>query len=141
LGQDVIDGNGINSIFMWLDLTQPDKKYILPVVAGVSQFILSLMISPGGEVRDIVPNKAKSKQIQKENKKEEDTAGMAASMQRQMLYMMPVMTVFIAAKFPSGLAVYWVMTTIFSIVQQYIISGPGGLKSYWVRAQALLNRK
>ncbi len=141
LGQDAINGNGIDSIFLWLDLTQPDAKYILPVVAGVSQFILSLMISPGGEVRDIVPNKAKSKQIQKENKKEEDTAGMAASMQRQMLYMMPVMTVFIAAKFPSGLAVYWVITTIFSIVQQYIISGPGGLKSYWVRAQALLNRK
>lgn len=141
LGQDVINGNGINSIFLWLDLTQPDSRYILPVVAGVTQFILSLMISPGGEVRDIVPNKAKSKKIQQENKKEEDTAGMAASMQQQMLYMMPIMTVFIAAKFPSGLAVYWVMTTIFSIVQQYFISGLGGLKTYLVRAQALLNRK
>ncbi|MBT3249667.1 MAG: membrane protein insertase YidC [Candidatus Pacebacteria bacterium] len=141
LGHDVIDGNGINSAFLWLDLTQPDSRYILPVVAGVSQFILSLMISPGGEVRDIVPNKSKSKKIRKENKKEEDTAGMAASMQQQMLYMMPIMTVFIAAKFPSGLAVYWVMTTVFSIGQQYFISGLGGLKTYLVRAQALLNRK
>jgi YidC/Oxa1 family membrane protein insertase len=141
LGQDVINGNGIDSIFLWLDLTQPDSKYILPVVAGVTQFILSLMISPGGEVRDIVPNKAKSKKIQKENKKEEDMAGMAASMQQQMLYMMPIMTVFIAAKFPSGLAVYWVMTTVFSIGQQYFISGLGGLRTYLVRAQVLLNRK
>lgn len=141
LDQDVLNGNGIDSIFLWLDLTQPDSKYILPVVAGVTQFILSIMISPGGEVRDIVPNKAKNKKVQKENKKEEDMAGMAASMQQQMLYMMPVMTVFIAAKFPSGLAVYWVMTTVFSVVQQYFVSGLGGLKTYLVRAQALLNRK
>ena len=139
LGQDVINGNGIDSIFLWLDLTQPDTKYILPIIAGVTQFVLSLMISPGGEIRDIVPNKAKSKKVQTENKKEEDTAGMAASMQQQMLYMMPIMTVFIAAKFPSGLAVYWVITTVFSIVQQYLVSGLGGLKSYSLRVQALLN--
>jgi YidC/Oxa1 family membrane protein insertase len=137
LGQDVINGASINSVFLWLDLTQPDAKYILPVVASTSQFILSLMISPGGEIRDIVPNKAKSKKVQQENKKEEDTAGMAASMQQQMLFIMPIMTVFIAARFPSGLAVYWVVTTLFSIGQQYLISGLGGLKSYLLRAKAL----
>jgi len=141
LGQDVINGATINSSFLWLDLTQPDTKYVLPVVAGVSQFVLSLMISPGGEIRDIVPNKAKSKKVQKENEKEEDMAGMAASMQQQMLFIMPIMTVFIAARFPSGLAVYWVVTTIFSIGQQYLVSGLGGLKSHLLKAQAFLNRK
>lgn len=141
LGQDVINGSTVNPSFLWWDLTAPDSKYVLPVIAGVSQFILSLMISPGGEIRDIVPNKAKSKKVQQENKKEENMAGMAASMQQQMLFLMPIMTVFIAARFPSGLTVYWVITTLFSIGQQYVVSGLGGLKSYLLRAQALLNRK
>ena len=141
LGQDVINGSTVNPSFLWWDLTAPDSKYVLPVIAGVSQFILSLMISPGGEIRDIVPNKAKSKKVQQENKKEENMAGMAASMQQQMLFLMPNMTVFIAARFPSGLTVYWVITTLFSIGQQYVVSGLGGLKSYLLRAQALLNRK
>ncbi len=141
LGQDVINGHGIDPTFLWLDLAQPDSRYILPVMAGLAQFILSLMISPATEVRDVVPNKSKNKKTQRQNKKEEDTASMAASMQQQMLYMMPIMTVFIAAKFPSGLAVYWVMTTIFSIGQQYFVSGPGGLKTYLVRARALVSRK
>jgi YidC/Oxa1 family membrane protein insertase len=44
-----------------------------------------------------------------------------------MLYVMPVMTGLIALRLPSGLAVYWVITTIFSLVQQYVMSGPGGL--------------
>ena len=141
LGQDVINGSSVNSVFLWWDLTIPDSKYVLPIIAGVSQLILSLMISPGGEIRDIVPNKAKSKKVQQENKKEEDMAEMAASMQQQMLFLMPIMTVFIATKFPSGLTVYWVVTTFFSIGQQYLISGWGGLRSYLLRAQALLNKK
>ncbi|MBU0579442.1 YidC/Oxa1 family membrane protein insertase [Patescibacteria group bacterium] len=138
LGQDAINGTAVNPAFLWLDLTSPDTKYVLPVLAGVSQFLLSLMISPGGEIRDIVPNKSKSKKVQKENEKEEDTAGMAASMQQQMIFIMPVMTVFIAAKFPSGLAVYWLVTTLFSIGQQYVISGWGGLKSYSLKAKAFI---
>lgn len=133
LGQDTVNGVGIDPQFLWLNLTQSDTTYILPVLAGVAQMVLSLMISPGGEVRDIVPNKAKSKKVKDANKKEEDVAEMAASMQQQMIFIMPVMTIFIAARFPSGLAVYWVITTLFSLVQQYVISGPGGLKSYWER--------
>jgi len=120
----------INTKFLWLDLTLPDSKFILPVLAMVTQFILSLMLAPGAEVKDTVPNNSKLKKIQKENKKEEDTAEMAASMQKQMLFIMPVMTGFIALSFPSGLALYWVASTVFGIIQQYFISGPGGLTLY-----------
>jgi YidC/Oxa1 family membrane protein insertase len=87
---------------------------------------MSLMISPGAEIPDIVPNESKKKEVQKANEKEEDFAEMAASMQKQMLFFMPVMTAFIAWRYPSGLALYWVITTVFSIVQQYFISGWGG---------------
>lgn len=133
LGNGHFDGLIIDSSFLWLNLSEPDTSYILPVLAGASQMVLSLMIAPGGEVRDIIPNKSKNKKIKKANEKEEDMAEMASSMQQQMLFIMPIMTGFIAARFPSGLALYWVITTIFSIGQQFYVSGPGGLVTYWNR--------
>lgn len=145
IGQTEMNGTVINSSFLWLDLRQPDRLFILPVLAGVSQLVLSLMISPGAEVSDVVPNDSKNKAVQKANEKEEDFAEMAASMQKQMIFMMPIMTGFIALRFPSGLALYWVITTVFSAVQQYFISGLGGITSYWklaiVKIQGLTTKK
>ena len=63
-------------------------------------------------------------------KKTEDVQDMAETMQQQMLFIMPVMTGILALSFPSGLALYWVATTVFSIVQQYFVSGWGGLSKY-----------
>jgi len=79
---------------------------------------------------------------QKANEKEESFADMAASMQQQMLFIMPVMTGFIALNFPAGLGLYWVFTTVFSIGQQWYVSGPGGLVHYTKKAVAFVtNRK
>lgn len=130
--------NGFNTAFFWLDLAKPDKTYVLPILAGASQLLLSLMISPGAEKEDIVPNKSRKKAIQEANKKEEDFAEMAQSMQKQMIFIMPLFTGVIAATFPSGLALYWVATTAYSLVQQYFISGPGGLTLYAKRALAVV---
>ncbi len=140
LGQESIEGVVIDLSFLWLNLANPDSLYILPVLAGLSQFVLSLMIAPGAEKDDVVPNSSKKKAVQKANEKEEDFAEMAASMQQQMLYIMPVMTAIIALRFPSGLALYWVVTTVFSVVQQWFISGPGGLVVYAQRAQVFARR-
>lgn len=136
-----IDNMIISTNFLWMNLTQPDKTFILPILAGISQLAMSLMISPGAEVRDIVPNESKSKKIQQKNKEEEDVAEMAKTMQKQMVFLMPFMTMLITTRFPSGLAVYWVVANIFSITQQYFVSGPGGLVVYWQRAKLLLKNK
>ncbi|MDQ5950840.1 MAG: hypothetical protein QG639_116 [Patescibacteria group bacterium] len=141
LKQTEINGIVINPSFLWLNLTQPDALYILPILAAVTQLILSVMIAPGAEKRDIVPNKSKKNDVAKANEKEEDMAEMAASMQQQMLYIMPIMTGVIAIQFPSGLPLYWIATTIFSIGQQWYISGPGGLKTYYQRIQAKITGK
>lgn len=133
-GQTEVSGVVIDPYFLGLNLALPDKTYVLPVVAGVTQLILSLMIAPGGEVADIEPNQAKTKKQKEKNEKEEDVADMAASMQQQMIFIMPFMTAFIALRFPAGIALYWVVTTVFSIVQQYAISGWGGLFIYSQRA-------
>lgn len=141
LGTGQINGITVDPTFLWLNLSHPDALFILPILSGVTQLILSLMILPGGEVRDIVPNESKNKKVQKENKREEDMAEMAATMQQQMLFIMPVMTGFLALRFPSGLALYWVITTLFSIGQQYFLSGPGGLVTYSRRALAFIQRR
>jgi len=131
----------INTQFLWFDLFKPDPLFILPVITAIVQLLLSLMIAPGGEVRDIVPNKSKSKKIQKKNEKEEDMAEMAAAMQQQMIFLMPVMTGIMASRFPAGLALYWAVSTLFSMIQQLILSGPGGLKSYYQRLLIKLGKK
>lgn len=141
LGKPEINGVAINTMFAWFDLSKPDPKYILPVLASVSQLFMSLMIAPGAEKRDIVPNKSKKKTIQEANKKEEDIAEMAQTMQQQMIFLMPIMTGVIALRFPSGLALYWIITTIFSIGQQYYISGWGGITTYYNRLKNLMSRK
>ena len=46
---------------------------------------------------------------------------MMAMMNKQMLYVMPVFTVFISYSFPSGLAMYWFLTTLLTIVQQHYL--------------------
>lgn len=141
LGQSEIHGVTINSNFLWLDLKHPDKTYIFPVLAGVTQLILSLMIAPGAEKRDIVENKSKKKVVQVENKKEEDFAEMAQNMQQQMIFILPVMTGFIALSFPAGLSLYWIVTTVFSIGQQWQVSGWGGLTLYATRLKNKLTSK
>jgi YidC/Oxa1 family membrane protein insertase len=44
-----------------------------------------------------------------------------------MSFVMPFITFFIALNFPSGLALYWTTTSIFSMVQQYFVTGWGSL--------------
>lgn len=140
LANPEINGISINPQFFWLNLARPDQLYIIPVLAGVTQFILSLMIAPGAEVQDIVPNNSKDKKIKEANKKEEDIADMAQQMQQQMLFLMPIMTGVIAITFPSGLGLYWIATTVFSIGQQWVVSGPGGLVVYFQRLKARFSK-
>ncbi len=123
--------------FLWLNLTQPDPYFILPVIAGVTQLILSLMVLPAAST-SAEKTIALSTPGKKDDKQAEDMSEMAASMQKQMVFMMPVMTVIIALRFPSGLALYWIISTLFSLVQQYYVSGWGALSDY---ARKLLSLK
>lgn len=120
-----LNGNGmgdINSAFFLWDLKSKDTTYILPVLAGILQFVMSLTILPA------VENEPEKRPGTKEQK--EDVAEMATTMQQQMVFMMPIMTIIFSIQFPSGLALYWVITTAFSLVQQLLVSGPGALLIY-----------
>jgi YidC/Oxa1 family membrane protein insertase len=134
INSGTMDGLRPNMEFLWLNLSKPDPFYILPILAGVSQLVFSLMMQSGVRQEVKAPKDPKAKQ------KEEDAMEMAQSVQQQMIFMMPLMTGLIALRFPSGLALYWVITTVFSIVQQYIFSGLGGLVYYKDKILAVVRR-
>lgn len=124
------DGNTgalTGTLFLGIDMVQKDKTFILPILAAASQLILSLMIAPATKKPDVIPDASKDKQVQDLNKKEDEQQDMAEAMQKQMLFMAPVMTGIFAVNFPAGLALYWIASTVVSIVQQYFITGWGGL--------------
>jgi YidC/Oxa1 family membrane protein insertase len=47
--------------------------------------------------------------------------------QQRIFLFLPVISVFYGTILPAGLFIYWIVTTIFSIVQQYLIAGWGSL--------------
>ena len=98
---------------------------LIPVVTALLQFIQSKMMSPN-PVKEYPSDSPKEK---KEKEVKEDAAG---AMQSQMLYLMPLMIGFFSWQFPIGLALYWNTNTIFGIIQQYKITGLGGL-SVWIK--------
>ncbi|MDO8488101.1 MAG: YidC/Oxa1 family membrane protein insertase [bacterium] len=99
---------------------------ILLVATAVVQFFSSKMMMP---------------QAKKQEKLAEKTAGttddMMAATQQQMLYMFPVMTLIFGYTFPTGLVIYWLVFSLVSSVQQYTVSGWGGLRPWLIRAGLL----
>lgn len=132
LKQSSVEGLTLNPYFLYLDLTKPDRTFIMPVLAGLTQLVFSLMMQSGIETHIKNPKKKDAK------KKEENNLEMASAMQKQMIYMMPIMTVVISINFQSGLVLYWVVSTLFSLVQQYVFSGWGGLIPLYNKSKALL---
>lgn len=64
--------------------------------------------------------KNKRTEVTKTNSdKPEEEPDFSAVMQKQMLYMGPILTFIFGAKFSAGLPIYWITTTLFMIGQQY----------------------
>ena len=82
--------------FVWIkDLSQPDP-WILPIIAGVATFIsftMNTMLTDTGNAQ----------------------ANQMAGMSKMMQYVFPVMILWMARSFPSGLALYWAVSQIIQI--------------------------
>ena len=82
--------------FLWIDdLSQPDP-WILPIIAGVATFIaftMNRMLQDTGS----------------------DAANQSAAMMKMMQYIFPLMILWMARSFPSGLALYWAVSQIIQI--------------------------
>jgi len=67
------------------------------------------------QTKMLMAKSAKSKKAENKDSKDPDFAQM---MSQQMLYLAPLMTFLIGLRFPSGLALYWLVSTLFMIAQQ-----------------------
>lgn len=73
---------------------------------------------------DVSKKKASEKEAEKSGEEmtpEEKMQEFSQSLAKNMMYIMPVVTLLFAMNLPSGLALYWSVTTLFAIVQQYLI--------------------
>ena len=92
----------------FFDLSKP--SIILAVIAGVAQFWQVKMMSVQRPPQKLA------------GAKDED---MMAIMNKQMIYFMPILTVFFGFTFPAGLMLYWLVTTLLTGLQQlYIFKNP-----------------
>lgn len=90
--------DSINPMFLhWINLA--DKNIYMAVMAGILQYFQSRLMLPKVKTDDPT----------------------AKIMQWQTLYFLPAITIFFGIKFPAGLTLYWVVTTLFGIGQQYYI--------------------
>lgn len=87
-----------------LDLARPNIA--LALIVGLAQFWQTKMLMHKRVLMKVPGSK------------DED---MAAMINKQMLYMAPVMTTVISISLPSGLALYWLVTTLLTVVQQVYI--------------------
>jgi YidC/Oxa1 family membrane protein insertase len=88
------------------------KSYLWPniiliIIVGILQFVQMKMIVP----------KSKSSSMGKQNK----AGDISGAMQKQMLYFFPFFTALFLLNLPAAIGLYWAVSTIFTIVQQYII--------------------
>lgn len=109
----------LNWFGLSLNLGQPDPSHILPILAGLATFVQLRMSQP----RTVSGSK--------------DT--MTQQMQI-MQYIMPLVTLFFAWTFPAGLALYWTTSTLFTVVQQYFVTGWGSLAVMPTFLEGLFNR-
>lgn len=54
-----------------------------------------------------------------------------ARMMNQMMFFMPIMFAWITLGLPSGLTLYWTVSNILAVVQQYFVTGWGGLADWF----------
>lgn len=132
-------GETLNTRFLYLDISKPDSfnvsgiPFALPglflILATVAQFLSVKITTPFIETEKKIA------------KKTENTADdMQVAMQQSMTYTLPLMTLFFGLKFPSGLALYWLVFSVLNVWQQVGMNGWGSLTPMVRRASNFLSR-
>ncbi len=82
------------------------RSWPLALLAGLTQLWQTLMLSPQPKPAAKLPGS-----------KDEDTL---AAMNRQMTFLMPILTFIIGLQFPGGLALYWLTMNLLTVGQQWL---------------------
>lgn len=132
--------HGLNTNFLVWDLAKPDiiklplspspvpLPGILVFLSALSQYAQSLMMMP-------IPVPVNKTDQPKEAEEKKEFADEFTSASQSMSWMFPLMFLLFGTQWPSALALYWSVSTIIAIIQQYQVTGLGGLKKYliWIK--------
>jgi YidC/Oxa1 family membrane protein insertase len=124
-------------------MAQPNKHLIeglkfpipgvLVFISAIAQYIQSMMMMP-------VPPKILKVDKPKEKEEKKDFASSYAESMQSTIWMFPLMFLVFGTNWPSGLALYWSVSSILTIVQQYRITGFGSLKPQFEKLMSLMKR-
>jgi YidC/Oxa1 family membrane protein insertase len=106
----------IDSNVLGIDLSQPNVLFTLPIL-GLGISILAIISALLQLVQSRMALPSASIGVDDQNTK----------IQRQTMLFVPFISIFYGGFLPAGLFIYWIVSTIFSIVQQYLILGWGGM--------------
>lgn len=122
-------GEIINTKFLYFDITKPDVFKIpgvgfdfpglLVILAALVQMISAKIASPYLSAEEKLAKKTENK-----------TDDFQAVMQSSAVYTFPLMTLLVGSRFPSGVALYWLLFSGYQAFQQYKSTGLGGLKNW-----------
>ena len=105
----------IDTIVEWLgsmDVSKPAILIPLPIIGGLSILAVIAALLQVVQSRMVMPPAG-------------DKGDTQANIQRQTMLIFPLISIAYGAFLPAGLFIYWIVTTLFSIVQQYLIVGWG----------------
>ncbi len=102
----------INHFFISvIDLTKP--SIIIAALAAIAQFFQTKML--------MTTSKEDEKKDTSDSDKENQQPDIAQMMTKQMLFIGPILTLFIGITFAAGLSLYWLTSTLFMLIQQIYI--------------------
>ena len=143
--KDGLDMNSVNEVVMMVNYLKADDwntilgglgsagealKPLLATKADIETFLTVPLVTKAGLGFPgiIIPIAAglttylQTKIMMIMNPQNTDPNNPAASMQKSMLYMMPIMMGFFSVTMPAGLGLYWTISNIFGILQQIILT-------------------
>lgn len=82
--------------FLWFSLVTPDPFFILPILNGAVSFIQQKLMGTNSNPQ-----------------------------MKNMMYIFPIMMIFISYKMPGGLQLYWLTSSVTGMIQQYFVMNRG----------------
>lgn len=116
----------LNTKFLYLNISKPDTFNIPGIpfaLPGV--FLLLATVAQFLSVKITAPYLSAEEKLAKKTKGGADD--MQVAMTQSMTYTLPLMTLIFGLRFPSGLALYWLVFSVVNVWQQVSMSGWGSL--------------
>ncbi|MEY3470832.1 MAG: hypothetical protein RLZZ223_182 [Candidatus Parcubacteria bacterium] len=108
-----------NPTFWGLLNVSDSRNVILAILVGLSQYYQIKLI-----MKRTQPSKPKVKDTKKSKKKnsnKQEEPDFATTLNKQMMFLMPILVTGFAYSLPAAMSLYWITTTVFTIGQEFFL--------------------